>query len=95
MTKGIDPNVPMKDSGVEWLGEIPTHWEVKRLKFLLKDNKDALETGPFGSHIKNSDYIENGNFKVFTQRNVLDKDFNKGCDFYLYQMRSIARVERL
>ena len=26
------PNVPMKDSGVEWLGEIPAHWEVKRLK---------------------------------------------------------------
>ncbi len=35
VTKGLDPNVPMKDSGVEWLGEIPTHWEVQRLKFLL------------------------------------------------------------
>jgi type I restriction enzyme S subunit len=32
VTKGLDPNVPMKDSGVEWLGEIPAHWEVKRLK---------------------------------------------------------------
>ena len=31
VTKGLDPNVPMKDSGVEWLGEIPAHWEVKRL----------------------------------------------------------------
>ena len=29
VTKGLDPNVPMKDSGVEWLGEIPAHWEVK------------------------------------------------------------------
>jgi len=28
VTKGLDPNVPMKDSGVEWLGEIPAHWEV-------------------------------------------------------------------
>jgi type I restriction enzyme, S subunit len=33
VTKGLDPSVPMKDSGVEWLGEIPEHWEVKRLKF--------------------------------------------------------------
>jgi len=34
VTKGLDPNVPMKDSGIEWLGEIPAHWEVKRLKYL-------------------------------------------------------------
>jgi type I restriction enzyme S subunit len=32
VTKGLDPTVPMKDSGVEWLGEIPAHWEVKRLR---------------------------------------------------------------
>ncbi|WP_019593070.1 restriction endonuclease subunit S [Thioalkalivibrio sp. ALM2T] len=31
VTKGLDPNVPMKDSGVEWLGEVPAHWELKRL----------------------------------------------------------------
>ena len=33
VTRGLDPNVSMKDSGVEWLGEIPAHWEVKRTKF--------------------------------------------------------------
>ena len=32
VTKGLDPNAPVKDSGVEWLREIPAHWEVKRLK---------------------------------------------------------------
>jgi type I restriction enzyme S subunit len=32
VTKGLDPMVPMKDSGVEWLGEVPAHWERKRLK---------------------------------------------------------------
>lgn len=31
VTKGLDPTVPMKDSGVEWLGEVPAHWEVKKL----------------------------------------------------------------
>jgi type I restriction enzyme S subunit len=35
VTKGLDPNAPMKDSGVEWLGEVPAHWEVKRLKQLI------------------------------------------------------------
>lgn len=54
VTKGIDPDVKMKDSGVEWLGEVPEHWVVKRLKFIAtvqtgiakgKDNaeKDTVE----------------------------------------------------
>lgn len=34
VTKGMNPSVPMKDSGIEWLGEVPEHWEVKRLKFV-------------------------------------------------------------
>ncbi len=32
ITKGLDHNVPMKDSGVEWIGEIPEHWEVEKIK---------------------------------------------------------------
>jgi len=35
VTKGLDPNVPMKDSGVEWLGEVPAHWEVVPFKRLV------------------------------------------------------------
>jgi type I restriction enzyme S subunit len=38
VTKGLDPSVPMKDSGVEWLGAIPAHWEVKRLRFIADLN---------------------------------------------------------
>jgi len=34
VTKGLNPSAPMKDSGVEWLGEIPAHWEVLRLRYL-------------------------------------------------------------
>ncbi len=36
VTRGLNPNAKMKDSGVEWIGEIPEHWEVKRLKYLGK-----------------------------------------------------------
>ena len=35
VTKGLDPNVPMKDSGVEWLGKVPEHWHVCPLKYLV------------------------------------------------------------
>ena len=38
VTKGLDPNVEMKPSGVEWIGEIPKHWEVKRLKYVANIN---------------------------------------------------------
>ncbi|ENW29476.1 MULTISPECIES: restriction endonuclease subunit S [Acinetobacter] len=34
VTKGLNPNVPMKDSGVEWLGKVPEHWEVRQLRYL-------------------------------------------------------------
>lgn len=34
VTKGLNPQAPMKDSGVEWLGEVPEHWEIKRLKHI-------------------------------------------------------------
>ncbi len=36
VTKGLDPNVPMKDSGVEWIGEIPKDWDVARIKSIVR-----------------------------------------------------------
>lgn len=35
VTQGLDPSVPMKDSGVAWLGEVPAHWEVRRLRHVI------------------------------------------------------------
>lgn len=42
VTKGLDPNVPLKNSGVEWIGEIPSHWEVSRIKYQAYINKNTL-----------------------------------------------------
>lgn len=39
VTKGLDPDVPMKDSGVEWLGEVPAHWEASRLNYHVTTRK--------------------------------------------------------
>ena len=41
VTHGLDPNAPMKDSGVEWLGAIPAHWEVKRVKHICLVRRGA------------------------------------------------------
>ncbi|HFV5325723.1 TPA: restriction endonuclease subunit S [Escherichia coli] len=41
VTQGLDPNVPMKDSGVDWIGKVPAHWEVKKMKFIF----DSIQTG--------------------------------------------------
>ena len=49
VTKGLNPDVPMKDSGIEWIGEIPEHWNLHRLKYLCniqtgdKDTQDAVQ----------------------------------------------------
>ena len=40
VTRGLDPNAPMKDSGIPWLGQVPAHWEVVRLKFVA-----SVQTG--------------------------------------------------
>ncbi len=55
VTKGLDPNVTMKDSGVEWLGEVPGHWEVRQLKHLAR-----LTTGMTPPTDEHENYEENG-----------------------------------
>ncbi len=74
VTKGLDKNVEMKDSGVEWIGKIPKHWKVKRLKQLLSNDSDSLKVGPFGSALKSSDLVNSGKW-VYNQRTVLDGNF--------------------
>lgn len=44
VTKGLDHNVPMKDSGVEWIGKIPEHWTLKPFEFILKER--SLKNNP-------------------------------------------------
>lgn len=45
VTKGLDSTVPMKDSGVEWIGQIPEHWGIKRGKYLFRIINDLSTTG--------------------------------------------------
>jgi len=77
VTKGLDPNVPMKDSGVEWLGEIPEHWEVKKLKYCMS----KMKAGPFGSSLTKDKYTNSG-YRVYGQEQVIPNNFTIG-DYYI------------
>jgi len=57
VTKGLDSTVKMKDSGVEWIGEIPEDWNNIKLKFLVNITS--------GEYIKNDDLSSNGRYEVF------------------------------
>lgn len=58
-TKGLNPNVRMKDSGIPWIGMIPEHWEVKRLQAVASCNDECLsENTPQSQEIE---YVEIGN----------------------------------
>lgn len=80
VTKGLDPNATMKDSGVEWIGTIPEGWSVYRLKHILRPGKDSIKAGPFGSSLTSIE-MQGNDVKVFTQRTVLDNDFESGNEY--------------
>ena len=80
VTKGLDKAVPMKDSGIEWIGRIPKHWNVKRLKFLFEKSENNLKVGPFGSALSGNDYTDEGKW-VYNQRVVLDNNFEENTTF--------------
>jgi len=45
VTQGLDPNVPLRDSGVDWIGEIPEHWKIKRAKYLFNEIDERSTDG--------------------------------------------------
>lgn len=77
VTKGLDPDAPMKGSSVVWLGEVPAHWDVVPLKWLL----DNVKAGPFGSALTKDIYVSSG-YRVYGQEQVIPADFSRG-DYYI------------
>ena len=77
VTKGLDPNVPMKESGVEWLGAVPEQWDVTRLKFVTQPDGTGIQIGPFGGMLKDLP-TEHSGYKLYGQQNVISGDFEAG-----------------
>lgn len=78
VTKGINPNAKMRDSRIEWLGEIPEDWELRNLEVVAKDNRYSITGGPFGSDLKNEEYTEHG-VRIIQLQNIGVGEF---CDDY-------------
>lgn len=72
VTKGLDPNVEMKDSGIEWIGEIPKHWDIKKIKYLT--DIDGFRSGPFGSTLITDQLSESGDWIVYSPDNLRTND---------------------
>lgn len=86
VTKGLDPNVTMKDSGVEWLGEVPEHWLIKR----FRDICISISTGPFGTALGNEDYVTGG-VPVINPSHIVDEQCSPDPDITV----SVETAERL
>ncbi len=89
VTKGLDPSAPMKDSGVEWLGQVPAHWEILALKRLIKmqsgesiTSESIEDIGPFpvfgGNGIRGftRDYTHEGDFVLIGRQGALCGNIN-------------------
>ena len=90
VTKGLNPNVEMKDSGVEWIGEIPSHWMRNKLNRISERIGDGLHSTP--KYVDSSEYyfingnnLVNGEIKIFdSTKCVSEEEFKK----YFIQLNS-------
>ena len=81
VTKGLSPNVATKDSGVKWLGEVPAHWGMTKLKHLVAESV----AGPYGASLTKDMYTSSG-YRVYGQQQVIPDDFTVG-DYYISEAK--------
>lgn len=79
VTKGLNPNVPMKDSGVEWLGEVPAHWELPKLIQQTSRIGDGLHSTPkyqdnTGYYFVNGNNLVNGQIVIGVSAKEVPED---------------------
>ena len=84
VTRGLNPNVFLKDSGVEWIGMIPEHWEVKRIKELCS----------FVSRGATPNYVDEGEYKVMNQAVFSTGNLNHKVVRYSSYMKSESQIKK-
>ena len=102
VTKGLNPNVEMKDSGVEWIGDIPSHWDTIRIKYITKEHRQGYYSSkPYTDEgykvVRISDITDNHNiivddspFYKLDSENYLRFKLNKG-DFLFPRTGGVGR----
>ena len=78
VTKGLDPNVEMKPSGVEWIGKIPMHWEVKGIKYLASLISKGTTPTTIGREI-----LDEGEIRFIKVENIVDNQIELKPEYYI------------
>jgi len=81
VTKGLDPNVEVKDSGIEWIGEIPKHWGLKKLKYVVQIQKDIV--GELGHDVLS---VTQGGLKI---KDLSKNEGQMSMDYSKYQQVTV------
>lgn len=91
VTHGLNPDAPMRDSGIPWLGKIPAHWKVRKMKFSFnerseKNHPNELKLSATQSHgvIPQSMYEDKGNHVVDVNKNFEGLKLVKVGDFVIH-----------
>lgn len=87
VTRGLNPNAPMKDSGVAWLGNVPAHWGVTRLKYA----SDAVVDCPHETPV----YDEGGPYRVIRTADVSEGRLHLDAMYSVAQQEFLLRIRRM
>lgn len=107
VTKGLDPNAPMKNSGIEWLGEVPAHWKLGRLKNIVsikngldykgfeieKSNKSYPVYGSGGIFTYSSKYIYNQESVLFGRKGTINKPLYVTSPFWTVDTMFYSQIK--
>lgn len=98
VTKGLDANAPMKDSGVQWIGEVPAHWNETRLRFIVKERggkTPSKDNGRFWDG--NIPWVSPKDMKVDVLESSIDKITElavQQCGMTMLEARTVLIVVR-
>ena len=99
VTKGLDPDVKMKDSGVEWIGEIPEEWDISKFRRGIKFLTDFEANGSFSTIKENVNLEPKIPFAWYVRATDLENDRygliekNQYCDEYTYNFLKKTKLE--
>jgi type I restriction enzyme, S subunit len=86
VTKGLNPDAPMKDSGIEWLGEVPVHWEVSRLKHATIAIVDCPHETP--------EYSDDGDYFVIRTADLDEGQIEESKMYRVCESEYLNRIRR-
>lgn len=86
VTKGLNPNAPMRDSGVDWLGEVPAHWDVKRIGSLFSESNARANSAEELRYPILSVSIHHGISDKELNEEELDRKVTRSDDKSLYKI---------